>query len=257
MAPQHVNQICIHLAGAEDTPQSNDAQESAEPAYALESSSNNCATNGSLVNGSSVAKCLFYQLSVSNPTNSSGPTTPPHANWPQNEKSISPEDIAPTRCTVITSKRVTASPLKQTYYMERNHCISSPSPVKTNSKGQTKKDHVKGRLDFDGSDERTTESKATVEEISTSESEKDMNIFDIDLPNLDAIVEDFSFTEMLEDFNFECEEIGYSCQPSIGSSVGTASRYFLDFFLFSYYFSSLLMSDVLLYILNIGHLLNP
>ncbi|KAF3449012.1 hypothetical protein FNV43_RR09736 [Rhamnella rubrinervis] len=180
----------------EEISSSCDAQTSVQPSCALESASNNCAPNGSSVNGSSVAKCLFNQPSVSNPINSSCPSTPPQENSSQNDKSISPEEIT------------------------REDALSSP--VKTNLKRQTKKD-VKGRLDFDGSYELTTSSKPIAEEISTSESEKDLNIFDIDLPNLDAIGVDFCFTEMLENFDFECEEIGYSCQPPLSAPVDSAS----------------------------------
>ncbi|XP_024935250.1 nuclear distribution protein nudE homolog 1 isoform X2 [Ziziphus jujuba] len=223
----------ISRAGSADN-----AQESAQPSCAPEPSANNCAPSGSLVNGSSVAKCLFNQPSLSIPTNS-GPTTPPRANSPVNDKSISPlevtsiancsnnntpEEGTPTRCTVISSKRVTVSPFKQmTYYMERNHCISSSSPVKTNFKRQTKKDHVKGRLDFDNSDELISSDRPIAEEISTSESEKDIDFFDIDLPNLDALGADFNFTDVLKEFDFECEGAGYSCQPAIGASTHTAS----------------------------------
>lgn len=118
--------------------------------------------------------------------------------------------------------------------MERNHCISSSSPVKTNLKRQIKKDHVKGRLDFDNSDELISSDKLIAEEISTSESEKDIDIFDIDLPNLDVLGADFSFTEMLEDFDFECEGVGYSCQPAVGASMDAASGYFLALILLSF-----------------------
>lgn len=43
----------------------------------IQSSSPNCPPNESVVQGSSVVKCLFNQPSFSIPTNSSGPKTPP------------------------------------------------------------------------------------------------------------------------------------------------------------------------------------
>ena len=122
------------------------------------------------------------------------------------------------------------SPFKQiTYSMERNQCISTSSPVKTNLKRQTKREHVKGRLDFDGSDALMNLGKPTDDQISTSESEKEIDIFDIDLPSLDAIGTDFSFTDMLRDFDLECEEMGYSCQQTLGASTDEASGYFSCF----------------------------
>ncbi|EXB89980.1 hypothetical protein L484_023633 [Morus notabilis] len=207
-------------------------QESAQPSFPSDSSPNN-SVGGSLQNGSSVAKCLFNQPSMPISANTSVPATPPRANSSQSDKSISPleffsttnysndntpEGLTTTRCTVISSKRVTVSPFKQiAYSMERNHCVSTSSPVKTNLKRQAKRDHVKGRLDFDGSDVNSDQPMA--DQISTSESEKELDLFDIDLSNLDSI----SFSDMLRDFDFECEEVGYSCHPAIDASKDTAA----------------------------------
>lgn len=193
-----------------------------------------------------MAKCLFNQSSLSIPVNTSVPKTPPRANSSQSDKSVSPleisstakcsnsntpEEMTPTRCTVISSsKRVTVSPFKQmAYYMEKNQCISTSSPSKTNTKRQTTRDHVKGRLDFDDSDAlmNSQSGNQIIDQTSTSESEKEIDIFDIDLPNFDAIGADFSFTEMLGAFDFECEEMGYSCQPAVGASAETVSGYSL------------------------------
>ncbi|KAL5550146.1 hypothetical protein UlMin_000322 [Ulmus minor] len=213
-------------------------QQNTQPSCAVESLPNNCVPNGSLVNnGSSVAKCLFTQPSQTIPTNTSVPTTPPRSNSSQSDKSISPvetstancsnsntpEEMTPTRCTVIsTSKRVTVSPFKQMAYIS-NHCVSTTSPIKTNSKRQTTRDHVKGRLDFDNSDPPVNlePEKSFADQASTSESDKEIDIFDIDLPNFDAMGTDFSFTEMLGAFDFECGEINYSCQPTDCVSTDT------------------------------------
>lgn len=181
-------------------------------------------------NGSSVAKSLFNQPSLPTPTNSSGPKTPPQPVSSQGDKSPlgnsftangstnnTPQEITPTNCTVISTERVTVSPYKQMafYTVERNHCISSSSPVKTNLKRLNKRDHVKGRLDFDGSDVVVNMDKPIINEISTSESEKEAGIFDMDLPNLDAFGPNFSFSELLVDFDLDCEGIGYPCQPTL------------------------------------------
>lgn len=203
----------------------------------IQSSSPNCPPNESVVQGSSVVKCLFNQPSFSIPTNSSGPKTPPRANSCQSDKSTSPheissaadcsnnntpQDVSPTCCTVISSKRVTISPYKQVAYysVERNF---SPSPVKTNAKRQGKRDHVKGRLDFDISDVPISLDKGIENEIYASESEKQLDIFDIDLPSLDVFGEDFSFTEMLADLDMDCEVIGCSSVPTLGASTDTLS----------------------------------
>jgi len=119
--------------------------------------------------------------------------------------------------------------------MERSHCISASSPIKTNFKRQSKRDHVKGRLDFDVSDVATNSDKPTVGEISTSESGKEVDIFDIDFPNLDALG-DFSFSEMLGDLDLDLEGVDYSCHPTLGSSFNISGYCFtlsLLYFLFA------------------------
>lgn len=181
-------------------------------------------------NGSSVAKSLFSQPSLPTATNSSGPKTPPQPVSSQVDKSppgnsitangstkSTPQEITPTNCTVISTERVTVSPYKQMafYTVERNHCISSSSPVKTSLKRLNKRDHVKGRLDFDGSDVAMNMDKPITNEISTSESEKEADFFDMDLPNLDAFGPNFSFSELLVDLDLDCEGIGYPCQPNL------------------------------------------
>lgn len=242
----------VLVAGANTLSQSVntvDCREIAQPSSAMQPSPDNSHPVGPLVQGSSVAKCLFNQPSLSIPSNSSGPKTPARANSSQSDKSTSPLEISsnvncsnsntpqgvtPTHCTVISSKRVTVSPNKQIMYaMERSHCISSSSPIKTNLKRQSKRDHVKGRLDFDGSDVATNSDKPIADEISTPESVKEVDIFDIDLSNFDAFG-DFSFTEMLDDLDLGREGIDYTCNPSLGSSIDTVSGY--CFYLSQLYF---------------------
>ncbi|XP_034694526.1 uncharacterized protein LOC117920932 isoform X2 [Vitis riparia] len=203
------------------------------------SSPHNRLLGGSVVQGSSVAKNLFSQPSLSPVANSSGPKTPPQAISSQNDKAISPLEISstanssknntpqvitPANCTIISSETVIVSPFKQkAYYVERNQCISSCSPIKTNLKKMSKRDHVKGRLDFDDSDLPTTSGKPIADGISTSESKSEEEIFDMDLPNFDAFGMDFSISELLVDFDLDCEGINYSCQPALGSSIDSGS----------------------------------
>lgn len=204
----------------------------------VELSPHNRSPNGSLIQGSSVAKSLFNQGSIPTPTNSSGPKTPPQPVSSQADKSplgnsfvanssanTTPQEITPTNCTVISSERVTVSPYKQmtVYTMERNHCISSSSPLKTNLTRLSKRDHVKGRLDFDGSDEAVNSDTPIVNEISTSDSDKEADIFDMDFPNLDALGPNFSFSELLVDLDLDCEGIGRPSQPSLSASMNNDS----------------------------------
>ncbi|XP_031283302.1 uncharacterized protein LOC116141965 isoform X2 [Pistacia vera] len=39
----------------------------------------------------------------------------------------------------------------------------------------------------------------------------------MDLPNLDAFGRNFSFSELLVDFDLDCEGLGYPCQPIVDS----------------------------------------
>ncbi|XP_039064411.1 uncharacterized protein LOC120209484 [Hibiscus syriacus] len=205
-----------------------------------QSTPSSCTPNESTMHVSSVAKCLFNQPQLTPPTNSSGPKTPPQAVSPQSDKSmtppavtstancshnVTPQEITPTNCTIISTERVTVSPLKQMtcYTIERNHCISSCSPVKTCLKRVGKRDHVKSRLDFDGSDATMQVDKPIMNETSTSESEMDADLFDLDLPNLDALGENFSFSELLVDLDLGSDGFGYPSQPTVGTSGAALS----------------------------------
>ncbi|KAK6943057.1 hypothetical protein RJ641_028434 [Dillenia turbinata] len=182
---------------------------------------------------SGVAKSLFNQPSTSPPTksSSSGPKTPPQSCSSQSDKSTSPLEISsnansvkmctsskitPQNCTIISSETaVMVSPCKQkAYYVERNHCVSSPVTVKRLSK----RDHVKGRLDFDGSDAPTTLANHTSGGNLTSEPNKDGEIFDMDFSNLDIFGPDFSFADLLGDFDIGCKELSCTSQQEMGAS---------------------------------------
>ncbi|CAN1135019.1 hypothetical protein LINPERHAP2_LOCUS8616 [Linum perenne] len=206
------------------------------------SSPNNCLPSTQVANGSSVVKSLFPQAqSSSPPPNSSGPVTPPQSTSSPNSKSgtpngvspavhcsvsTSPENITPASCTVITSERVVVSPCKHiAYTVERNRCISSPSSLKLQNrvspKRSGKRDCVKGRLDFGGSDEVVSVDEPRVDETSTPESEKDEDIFGLDLPTLFG--PNFSFSELLNDLDLGCQGLECPCEPTSGASTDSAS----------------------------------
>lgn len=229
------------FSGPNTLPQSDNAPNSqvvAHPPRAIQSSSDNCIPSGSQNQGSTVAKCLFNEPSVSVPTKSPVLKTPPRSNSSHSDTHISPPEISsvvncsksngsreftPTRCTVISTKRVMVSPAKQMAYIESRHCIS---PLKADTEKLSKREHVRSRLDFDASDmPESLEKPVLSNEISTSESEKEIDLFDIDFPNFDALGMDFSFTEMLCDLDLQCEGLDFSCQPTSSPSKDNASGY--------------------------------
>lgn len=207
--------------------QSNNAVNNEENAPLLSAAqSSPHVRDGSPVQGSSVAKCLFNQANESPPTNLSVPKTPLPATSSQTNKSASPpedsstatsgNDATPqqmisTDCIVISSETIRVSPVKQlTYYsIERNRCVSTSSPVKGR---HNIRDHVKGRLDFDSSNTLMNSGKPNSDGSSVSESDKEGDIFDLDLPNLDILGGDFSLGDLLVDFNFDGD---FSGQPAV------------------------------------------
>ncbi|XP_010553261.1 PREDICTED: uncharacterized protein LOC104823393 isoform X2 [Tarenaya hassleriana] len=157
--------------------------------------------------GSNVAKCLFNKDTiVSPPITSTCPKTPQKQVSSQTDKSISPQDVTltPANCTIVTKERITVSPLKQitSYTVERSHVISS-SPAKSNKGG-----HAKGRLDFGDSSMATD-----VVSTSPSGSEQETDFFDMDFPNLEILGENFSFSELLGDFDLGYEVAVDPCLP--------------------------------------------
>ncbi|KAK4396166.1 hypothetical protein Sango_1453200 [Sesamum angolense] len=197
------------------------------------------ATNGSPVQGSNVVKCLFNQEPPSSPANSSVPKTPPRASSSQTEKSSSPlencstatssKDITPQQimsanCTIISSETIRVSPNKQIAYysIEKNH-ISTCSPLKTNLKRSNTKDHVKGRLDFGTAEMPMMTENLSSDGNSTSESDKEGDILDLDFANLDALGLDFNFSEFLVDFDIDNEGLGLSSKQVADSSPDSHS----------------------------------
>ncbi|EFH57814.1 hypothetical protein ARALYDRAFT_902985 [Arabidopsis lyrata subsp. lyrata] len=174
---------------------------------------NNGVANESSDLTSSVAKCLFDKSGTSPPTNSACPRTPQQKVSPQSDK-----EVTPTNCTIVTKERITVSPLKQiaSYTVERSHTVSSFSPVKSNLKMSSKRDHVKGRLNFDDTEATMhLDAPATADIVSTSSSgsEAEADLFDIDFSNIDLLSEDFSFSELLVDFDLGCEGMPDPCLP--------------------------------------------
>lgn len=197
------------------------------------------APNGSPVQGCNVVKCLFNQETPSPPANSSVPKTPPRASSSQTEKSSSPlgncssatsskditsQQIMSANCTIISSETIRVSPNKQIAYysIEKNH-ISTCSPMKTNMKRSYMKDHVKGRLDFGTSEMPMIPEKQTPDGTSTSESEKEGDILDLDFNNLDVFGSDFNLSEFLLDFDIDTEGLGVSSNQA---SPDSHSGYF-------------------------------
>ncbi|KAL3753600.1 hypothetical protein ACJRO7_000930 [Eucalyptus globulus] len=195
--------------------------------------------SGSSVQGSSIVKRLFNQPLPCTPNKSSGPKTPPQGISSVNDKSASsvdvssnagcsnnttPQEASPSRCTVVSYERVTVSPYKQggLYTIERSHCISSTSPAKTDLKRLHRREHVKGRLDFDNPDVPTSLGEEQADNPSTSQSQSDVDIFDIDFPNLEAF--GVSFSEFLVDFDFDCDGMNISSQPLSDASPETISE---------------------------------
>ncbi|CAA3004402.1 Hypothetical predicted protein [Olea europaea subsp. europaea] len=192
---------------------------------------------GSLVRGSNVVECLFNQNIPSAQSNSSIPKTPTRASSSETDKSISPfvtatsnEDVTPqqitsTDCTIISSETILVSPAKQiTYYrIEKNRCISTSSPVKTNLTRSNKRDHAKGRLDFGASDMPVIAENQTPDGTSTSESDREGDIFDLDFPNLDALGLDFNLSELLVDFDLGVEGLDFSSQQATSYTPDSCS----------------------------------
>ncbi|XP_025633578.1 uncharacterized protein [Arachis hypogaea] len=182
-------------------------------------STRNSVLSESQVQGSTVSKCLFNQPSASVPTTTSpAPKTPSITTSSHGNTHISPPDIppalnrneeaAPSCYAVISTKRIMVSPTKQMAYIESSQCIS-PVKTGTSDKASNKRDHVRSRLDFGASG-----SELPIR--STSDSTKDVDLFDIDI---DALGTDFSFTEMLNDL----EGIDFSCNPASMSYKDNAS----------------------------------
>ncbi|KAK4800415.1 hypothetical protein SAY86_020902 [Trapa natans] len=197
------------------------SQQAVNPAVPI-SSTQSSMTNMPMVPSSRIAKRLFT------PPKSSGPTTPTRGSSSHSDKSASssmvtpsaaecsnsnsntPEGTMPTQCTVVSYQKITMSPFKK--IIERGKCISSLSPAK----------RAKGRLYFNDTvpDVLTRVKNEVVDNASTSESEKEIDIYDMDFPNLEMFGTDFSlFSELFVDLDLDGEDVN-NYSGSMGASVG-------------------------------------
>ncbi|KAG9142565.1 hypothetical protein Leryth_011655 [Lithospermum erythrorhizon] len=188
--------------------------------------------------GSTVVKCLFNQSTQSPPTNPC-PKTPPLPPSSQAETAASPvvigssitsskemdsQQITSTNSTIISSQTIQISPVKQISYcsIERNQSISISSPSKTSSMRTAKRDHVKGRLNFDASDMPTISDQPISDMYSTPGSGEG-DILDLELPNLDSLGADFNLSDLLFDFDLHNDGSDFSGQATGESSPDTHS----------------------------------
>uniref|UniRef100_A0A0E0K7F6 LisH domain-containing protein n=1 Tax=Oryza punctata TaxID=4537 RepID=A0A0E0K7F6_ORYPU len=165
--------------------------------------------------GSSVAKSLFNPLQ---PQVHSSPCTPQQSNPIadcQTERVSSSvvanahtqQEVASSQCSMVSSKTLIVSPLKGAAYyaVERSYHVSSP--LKPSSHKSSKREHVKGKLDFGICDDRPCSSEPICEEASTSSDVEKQDDFDIDFTNLDIFDGDFSFSELLVDLDLDSEGV--------------------------------------------------
>ncbi|XP_071700476.1 uncharacterized protein [Rutidosis leptorrhynchoides] len=164
-----------------------------------------------VLGSSSVAKCLFNpgpQTPSPSPTDKSlDHQTPPSTNY--KKTNLTPQKFTSTNRTVITSETIQVSPTKQVSYysVERNHCISSPMKTTTDTKRFTTRDHVKGRLDFDGASGTEPVNSETLTSDENSQSPNEDDAFDFELPNLDCLGPDFNFLDLLGDFDLDADQL--------------------------------------------------
>ncbi|KAG2639343.1 uncharacterized protein PB18E9.04c-like isoform X2 [Panicum virgatum] len=186
------------------------------------------------VQTSSVAKSLFRPPQPQLHSSPSSTPQPSHAMQDQDQPAActtqrplpvaasahTQHDIA-SQCSIVSSsKTLIVSPLKGgTYYaVERSYHVSSP--LKSTTHKSTKREHVKGKLNFDATDSRLGPSEQLIcDKASTTSSDEDkQDDFDIDFTNLDIFNGDFSFSELLLDLDLDTE--GIHCQnPSTGAEV--------------------------------------
>jgi hypothetical protein len=183
------------------------------------------------VQNSSVAKSLFRPLQ---PQLHSSPCTPQqsYAIQDQDQAAAHPtqmplpvpatahtqQDIASSQCSIVSSsKTLIVSPLKggAYYAVERSYHVSSP--LKSTTHKSTKRDHVKGKLNFDITESvPVTDEQQICDKASTSSDEDKPDDFDIDFTNLDMFDSDFCFSELLLDLDLDTE--GVHCQNTSTST---------------------------------------
>ncbi|KAL5198254.1 hypothetical protein ABZP36_001766 [Zizania latifolia] len=171
---------------------------------------------------SSVAKSLFKPLqsqahaSPCTPQQSHPVQDGPAAYQTEKPSSVvanphAQQELASSQCSIVSSKTLIVSPLKGAAYyaVERSYHVSSP--MKSSVQKSSKREHVKGKLDFSSSDARPCSHEQICDKASTSTStssqEDKQDDFDIDFTNFDIFDGDFSFSELLVDFDLDTEGI--------------------------------------------------
>ncbi|KAF7137180.1 hypothetical protein RHSIM_Rhsim07G0146000 [Rhododendron simsii] len=173
------NHLTTTTEGTKTISQSSNAvnnQENAPHFSAAQSSP--CVHDGSPVQGSSVAKCLFNQQNESPPTNLSVHKTPLPATSLRTNKSASSREDSST-----ATFRNDVTP-QQT--ISTDCIVISLETIRVNP--------VKGRLDFDSSNTPMNSANPNSDGSSASESDKEGDMFDLDLPNFDILSGDFSLS---------------------------------------------------------------
>ncbi|KAL5180291.1 hypothetical protein HKD37_01G001457 [Glycine soja] len=188
--PGRKNQV----QGENTSPQSSNAVNNQVVSWpsssATQSSSGNCAPSGSLVQGSNAVKGSFNHPPLFVPDNSPIPKTPTTQSS-QSDTYVSPTKIypaascngeaSPTCCTMNPTNKVMVGPETQMAYKENSHCNS---PIEVDTGKSSKKDDVRSKLNFDASNMPESLDKSLSNEVYTSESDKEVDISDIDFSNL-------------------------------------------------------------------------
>lgn len=197
------------------------------------------------VQGSSVVKKLFRHSEGSQP-NASSPKTPPQALTSQTDKSLSPLEnsarnattatdtnnnsfpnvvASSSSCSLISSKTIIISPLKHKgyYAVERSYQVTC-SPIKTCATTKLgKREHVKGRLDFDKFEAFESKEKPFTADNPTTSSPSDVETSDVgldfDLTDFENFDEEF-LSGLLVDIDNQNEGFSAGCHALNNSIHG-------------------------------------
>ncbi|GJN24224.1 hypothetical protein PR202_gb11955 [Eleusine coracana subsp. coracana] len=228
-----------HVKGKAVSQLSIDNQEQ-NVAYAAQPSSMACAAQPSSAEhsvlsnlhaqSSSVAKSLF---GPAQPQVHSSPSTPQQSHLMEgqltgyqiersssvvaNAHAQAQQDTSSSQCSIVSSKTLIVSPLKGgTYYaVERSYHVSSP--LKSTVHKSSKREHVKGKLNFDTTDTRPGLNEQICDPMASTSSDGDkQDDFEIDFTNLDLFNSEFSFSELLLDLDLDTE--GVHCQNTSTSA---------------------------------------
>ncbi|KAF0931502.1 hypothetical protein E2562_004620 [Oryza meyeriana var. granulata] len=182
------------------------------------------------VQGSSAAKSLFRPLQ---PQAHSSPCTPQQSHHVQDRPAAyqterpssvlanahAQQEIPSSQCSIVSSKTLIVSPLKGAaayYAVERSYHVSSP--LKSSAHKSSKREHVKGKLDFGTSDAMPCSHEQICNQSSSSSEGEKQDEFDIDFTNFDIFDGEFSFSELLVDLDLDTE--GFQCHnPTTSAEV--------------------------------------